>query len=261
MNKVNFIKNKTDLFSFNKLTIWILFSFMLLITTQSSYAQLFKGEIILGGNLSQMEGDRVAGYKKFGFRGGLGVMLPFHFKQNSETKPFAVSMEILFNQKGARQKNRNYDPNDTVFSESTNHKFDYLLNFNYVSVPVLFHFTDRELYTLSGGFAYNRLVTSKEVEKDVVQTYDTVSHFNASDFTVVLDFRCRIWQQLKAGIRFEYSLVPIRTRMYYTDIFHTKSETRKQYNNTLSLYIVYIFNEKRVDIDKEKKKANQIYYY
>ena len=260
MDSVDFIKNKTDMRGFNSFIIKSLLLFVFWGAAQNSYGQVFKGEVILGGNLTQVEGDRVNGYKQPGFRGGLGVMLPFRFKQTAETKQFAVSMEILFCQRGARQKNPNHSPKDTIYPELTNHKFDYRLRLNYVSLPFQFHFTDRDLYTFGVGFAYNHLVTSKEIEKDILQTYDSVPHFKPSDFTVVGDFRFRIWQQLKAGIRFEYSMFSIRTRHFPATIYKL-AETKNQYNNSLSLYFIYMFNEKRTDIDKEKRKIKQTYYY
>jgi hypothetical protein len=244
----------------NRFFIKLLFTFMLMVASQSGYGQLFKGEALVGGNLSQMEGDRVNGYKKIGFCGGLGLQFPFRFKPESETKPWALSMEIFFSQRGARQRNPNYNPADTTNTSLHGHKLKYLLQSNYVCLPFMLHYTDKERYTFGLGLSYNRLVSSKEIELDKVQTYDTIAHFKPYDLMFVLDLRCRIWQQLKAGFRFEYSVMPIRTRWFPRTIYD-KEETRKQYNNTLSLYVVYVFNEKRTNAEKEDKKKERIYYY
>jgi hypothetical protein len=66
------------------------------------------------------------------------------------------------------------------------------------------------------------------------------------------DLQIRVWKQLKFGIRFSYSIVPIRERTYYDVIYHLKEPwNRKQYNNMLTFRLVYVFNEKVPE--KEKK--------
>ena len=237
------------------------FIFIFATISTNSYGQLFKGEILLGANLSQVEGDMVNGYRKVGFCGGMGIQLPFHFNPKSETKPWAASMEILFTQRGARQKNANYKPTDiTNDSIYTRYKFKYLLQNNYVCLNFMLHYTDKEKYTIGTGLAYNRLVYYKEIEFGTLQTYDSVARFKPSDLMFLFDLRLRVWQQLKAGFRFEYSLIPIRTR-HFRQSANYLEQTRKQYNNTLSLYLVYVFNEKRTNVDKEKYKKDKTYYY
>jgi len=245
---------------FNKFLIKLLFTFMLIAISQNGYGQLFKGEVLIGGSLSQMEGDMVSGYRKMGFCGGLGIQFPFRFNPANETKPWAISMQIFFAQRGARQRNYNYSPNDTIYGFATQYKFKYLMKSNYVCLPFMLHYTDREAYTIGLGLSYNRLVSSDEIEFDQRQTYDSVERFKPYDIMFVADLRCRIWQQLKAGFRFEYSITPIRIRTFQQSVYY-EHLTRKQYNNTLSLYLVYVFNEKRTNTEKQEKRKEKIYYY
>ena len=230
-------------------------------------AQVFKGEIIGGFNLTQVDGDQQIGYRKFGAHTGVGVMLPFHFKTGSTDYPWAVSMEILLNQRGARKKNYYYGLNDTNannlnFDLKKDAKFEYLLRLNYVSVPVIFHYTDKDKWvTLGVGFAYNRMFSVTELEYDVPQTYDTVQRLKPNDFTVLADVRFRIWQQLKFGFRFEYSMFSLRSRHFSGNIYKPFPETRKQYNNSLSFYLVFMLNEKKTEYPKKKEKIEKPYYY
>jgi hypothetical protein len=217
-------------------------------------AQVFKGEIIGGFNMTQVDGDQQIGYKKIGAHAGLGVMFPFSFRKNSNYKPWAISMEILFNQKGARERNWNYT------SDPSQGKFDYLLRLNYVSLPVIFHFTDSNKWTVGLGFAYNRVFSFKEWEHGILQTYDSVKRFNPNEFSVLADVRFRIWQQLKFGFRFEYSMFSLRTRSFPRTVY-TPAETRKQYNNSLTFYLVFMLNEKKVERTKKKQKIEKPYYY
>jgi hypothetical protein len=234
--------------------VCILFSSIVLIN-----AQVFKGEIIGGFNMTQVDGDQQIGYKKFGVHAGIGVMFPFSFRRNQENKPWAVSMEILFNQRGARAKNLNYSPGDTINSYAQG-KFKYLLRLNYVSIPLIFHFTDSGKWTVGLGFAYNRMFSSQELEYGIPQTYDSVKRLNPNDFSALVDVRFRIWQQLKFGFRFEYSMFSLRSRHFFRTT-NTPDETRKQYNNSLTFYLVFMLNEKRVDRYKRKPKIEKPYYY
>ena len=245
---------------FNRLSAQLLFVFVFAVAWQNGYGQLFKGEVFLGGNLSQVEGDMVKGYKKVGFCGGLGIQFPFHFSSASSAKPWAVSMEIFFAQRGARERNLNYDPRDTMYGFVTQYKFKYLLKTNYVCLPFMLHYTEKERYTIGMGLSYNRLFSCDEMEFDVPQTYDSIPRFKPYDLMYVLDLRCRIWQQLKLGFRFEYSLLSLRTRTFSKAVYYEEG-AKKQYNNTLSLYLVYVFNEKKTNLTDKEKKKEKIYYY
>jgi len=56
-----------------------------------------KGVVIAGMNLSQVDGDEVYGFKKMGACVGVGGILPL-------PKRFSLSLEILYDEKGAYQK-------------------------------------------------------------------------------------------------------------------------------------------------------------
>jgi len=224
-------------------------------------AQVFKGEIIGGFNISQVEGDQQVGYRKFGAHAGVGVMLPLNFKKANENYPWTVSMEILFNQKGARKLNYYHKLKDTIHADRAAGKFEYLLKLNYISVPVIFHFTDKDKWTIGLGVAYNRMFSSYEVEYDIPMNYDSVPRLNPNDFTALFDVRFRIWQQLKFGFRFEYSMFSLRTRHFPATIYTGRAETRKQYNNSLTFCLIYMLNEKKEDKTKKKEKTKKPYYY
>ncbi len=168
-------------------------------------------------------------------------------------------MEILFNQRGVREPNYNYQKDKSQADSEV--KFDYLLKMNYVSVPILLHYTQKEFISFRIGFAYNRMFNVSEIEWDIRQTYDTVDKFNPNDFSVMADIRLRIWQQLKFGVRFEYSIFSLRTRYFHGDNKFRIAGNRKQRNNTLSFYLVFMLNEKKSDTKKKKEEIEKPYYY
>lgn len=215
--------------------------------------QVFKGQIIGGINITQLDGDYQIGYQKVGAHTGIGVMFPFNFVKGRENKPWSVSMEILYNQRGVREPNYNYQKDKSQADSKV--RFDYLLKMNYISIPFLLHYTQKEFASFGIGFAYNRMFKVSEIEWDVEQTYDTVGKLNSNDFSIMADVRIRIWQQLKFGVRFEYSMFSLRTRYF------SETNYRKQYNNTLTFYLVFMLNEKKSNYKKKKEKIDKPYYY
>ena len=228
----------------------ILLFFSLLLFAGAVNAQRFKGEVIAGFNISQVDGDEVYGYSKFGANTGLGVMLPFSFKKNGE-RNWAVSMEMLWHQKGSYKKRYPLDPNfcDTCPPEiQCDSGIKYRLEMDYVSLPLMLHYTDpRTNWTFGVGVAYNRLFRIREIENGV-QTAATLSSgtYTLTDYDILFDVRFRLYQRLKFNFRYEYSFIPIRTRTYYKQkIGHYDPEPwdRNQYHNILTFRLIYVFNE------------------
>lgn len=211
------------------LRILSFFLFALLMTGQKSVvAQVIKGEMIAGFNLAQVDGDEVYGYKKPGLQLGLGAMIPV-------AKKWDISLETIYNEKGANQKAQ-------YRSDSLNGA--YKLSLNYVEVPVLVHFTDKDFITVGSGFSWGRLISAKEFEHGV-QTQTTAQNnvYSPNDFNVLLDLRMRIYQRLKFNFRYQYSVTKIRNREFTT--LNGTVWSRNQYNNLLTFRLVYVFNEER----------------
>lgn len=201
---------------------------LLMIGQKSVVAQVIKGEMIAGFNLAQVDGDEVYGYKKPGLQLGLGAMIPI-------AKKWDISLETIYNEKGANQKAQ-------YRSDSLNGA--YKLSLNYVEVPVLVHFTDKDFITVGSGFSWGRLINAKEFEHGV-QTQTTAQNnvYSPNDFNVLLDLRMRIYQRLKFNFRYQYSVTKIRNREFTT--LNGTVWSRNQYNNLLTFRLVYVFNEER----------------
>jgi hypothetical protein len=182
-------------------------------------------------NLSQVDGDEVYGFKKIGLNIGAGVMIPFDKKGKWD-----VSIEALYSQKGANQK-RQYT--DSIITG------EYRVNLNYVEIPVLVMFTDKDFISAGAGFSWGRLVGAREWEHGVLIESTTASSgtYSKNDFCILADFRIRIYKGLKFNLRYAYSLVKIRTRKFENLAGNTW--TREQYNNVISFRLIYVFNEKK----------------
>ena len=254
------------------------------------HAQIIKGELFLGGNLAQVDGDECFGYKRFGVHAGAGALVPI-------TNWMDVGLEVLFNQKGAYKR-------DTIVSNST-YPYAYNLKLNYAEIPLMIYLTDKDRYSIGVGVSYGRIVGLdekndgistgialgdgklhwKENEEnlpdisqvseinelaeivhsagfpDTVYLSSVVANSNTyrpHDFNICADLRFRIWEGIHAELRYQYSLRPIRTRMFYEDAgLILANQIRLQYNNSITLRVVYIFNEHRSKANKEALKKGQ----
>jgi hypothetical protein len=214
--------------SYKNLLILILLLFVL---SSALTAQRFKGAVMAGMNLSQVDGDEVVGFKRIGGHFGLAAILPI--------KNWDITLETIFNQKGAYE---GVQYQDSAFGALLNGKYD--LRLNYVEVPILAHYTDRNLFTVGAGFSYGRLVSSKEVEHNgAVPPYSDTVAFNKNDYSVLIDLQIRVWKRLKFNVRYGYSMVPIRERTFHDRYSINPPFDRKQYNNMLTFRLVYVFNE------------------
>lgn len=258
-----------------------------LILTSVAQAQIVKGEVFVGANITQVDGDECYGFRKFGVHAGAGALIPV-------TKWFDIGLEVLYSQKGARKR-------DTLSSSSTFAR-TYKLNLDYVEVPLMFYFTDKNRYSLGVGVSYGRLVRLNEEEngiktgveygngnlsykdgyssgvditkvKDVdgyrdgtgvldidklgfdINQVENSNSYKPHTANIIGDIRIRIWQGLHIEARYEYSLVKLRTRLFYRDQNHLTEPIiiHRQYNHSITLRLVYVF-DKRARENREIKE-------
>lgn len=191
----------------------------------SGYAQVIKGAAILGTNLSQVDGDEIYGFHKFGLNVGASAIIPINDN-------WSVSLETLYSEKGSFRGPQYVPPKDG----------SYLLKLNYAEVPVLLHFEDRETMTFGLGASWGRLVQMEEYEHSHKIPWTNLSGpYETDDFNVIVDIRFRVYKRLWGNARYAYSFAKIRTRQF-EDITGQKW-TRDQYNNLITVRLIYIFNE------------------
>lgn len=212
--------------------IYFFLCVFILMGTYQSIAQVIKAEALLGLNLTQVEGDEVYGFKKPGINIGAGAMIPLG-------KNWDISFEITYNQKGAKQGDQYNDTIDDVPVTGA-----YKLRLNYAEIPVLIHYTDKEFLTIGAGFSFGRLVGIQEYEHGsrVDETTLTSNTYDRNDFSYIVDLRVRLKGPLKLALRYQNSMVKIRTREF--DNITGDTWSRDQYNKVITLRLIYMFNEK-----------------
>ena len=252
------------------------------------HAQIIKGELFAGGNLCQVDGDECYGFKKLGLNAGAGALIPF-------TSWMDLGLEVMFSQKGA------YKRDSLVYNSTYPHAYN--LKLNYVEVPLMLYFTDKDVASIGVGVSYGRLVGLQELDDNAPSDYEgqgigvgdgclhwrnddpnlpdisqiddieelnTIAYqqypdityvsevvansntYRPHDFNICADLRFRIWEGLHLEARYQYSLRPLRYRMYYADPNQLlANQIRKQYNNNITIRLVYIFNEHRSKANRE----------
>lgn len=213
--------------------------FLLLAMLSANYAagQRIMGAAIIGVNASQVDGDEVYGYKKFGLNTGLSAIVPFG-------EHWAVSIENIYNQKGAHQK--------PIYSDSLDGSYD--LKLNYLEVPVLVHFNDKDIVTVGAGVSWGRLIKVSEQRNgwDMPATTLKSEIYNRNDFNVLLDVRFRVFERFRFNVRYAYSMTPIATREV-VDSKTLKPNIRDQYSGLFSFRLIYVFNE---DYSRESRRQS-----
>ena len=263
------------------------------------HAQIIKGEVFLGGNITQVDGDECYRFRKLGVHAGAGALIPI-------TNWMDVGIEVLFNQKGAYKR-------DSINQHLGLYTGRYKLNLNYAEIPVMIYLTDKDRYSIGVGVSYGRIVGLQEyindqatairlgdgqlhwkeeadglpdishvadikaltdklyeagysqnepIEDLVPRTIANSDSYRAHDFNICADLRVRLWEGIHAELRYQYSLAPIRTRLFYKDTNETILKTddrrvqplQRQYNNSITLRVVYIFNERRAKANKDGMK-------
>lgn len=127
---------------------------MLFFIAYSAYSQegKFKLLFIAGANASQVNGDKLAGFDKFGLYSGLGI------KRQINTKS-SWQFELLYSEKGSKDVN-----------SANNILLDTLFKFNYIDIPIVYTYRVWKKIDLQAGVYTGVLLNA--VYDDYVNEFD-----------------------------------------------------------------------------------------
>ncbi len=187
--------------------------------------RIFSVGVIGGANFCQVDGDNFAGYYKAGLNFG-GIA---YAKVRKNT---ALSFEILYSQKGAQSKLGRFGNLDSNLYINK-----YGTNLVYAEVPVMINFFDQHRSHAGIGLAYGRLISSSEsVNTTPVNNIDFTKYpFKKSDYQLIAGAQLHLVKGLFLNLRFQYSLVPIRTTI------PPNISRASQYNNIWTVRLMYLF--------------------
>ncbi len=178
---------------------FILFYFFIFLFTSSSLSgqetveRRFKGGIVAGFNLSQIEGDDAAGYNKIGLQAGVRVAIVLKEKMD-------LGIEMLFSQRGSAARNANQGA------------FPFKLTLNYIEVPVIFNYMDwkaedEDYYRLHfhTGLSYGRLIGFSSDDNQLTVLGD---FFRDNDVSWIGGATYYVNENLGITIRYTRSIYP-----------------------------------------------------
>lgn len=202
--------------------------------------QLIQAYPSIGFTVSQIEGDELKGFDKWGITTGVGAMVNL-----SPSEMFKLSVEANFTQRGA-------------FNNSGNPYSLYDFSLNYVDIPVMFHFQDPiGGIQLGLGVTYGRLVQQPHglMKYDPLAFMPDTSNFSflKNDLAIVASFRFTIWQGLKFDLRYHRSILPVKRQWQFTEHINaqeTNTWYNDCYNQSVSVRLLYVFGD-----DGHKPKA------
>lgn len=202
-------------------------------------AQRIMGAVAAGVNATQVDGDEVYGYHKFGLNLGAAAIVPV-------VGNWSVSLETVYNEKGSHQRARVNDSLDGSYD----------LKLNYVEVPVIVQYTDKDFISFGLGGSWGRLVKLSEVKNGYPVNTTTLNSgiYKSNDIDLLVDIKMRIIDRLRFNVRYAYSLSPIATR----EVIDSKTgrpNIRDQYNGMFTFRLFYVFNEKISEQSKAKKSV------
>ena len=255
-------------------------------------AQMFKGEVFAGGSISQVDGDECYGYERFNAQLGAGVLWSV-----LDADWLDLGLEILYNPKGALRADTlkynsgsfyglydlklNYVEVPLMVYFTDKHRYTVGLGFSYGRLVGLNEKINKiETGTTVGngrlrwidgfGGVDGMDVTSFKTIDDLTDAglYDETQNpptllvqnsnsYNKSDYSICADFRIRIWQGLHAQLRYQYSLAPIRIRLFEEYKPYLEYKVRQQFNNQVSLWLTYIFGEDLTKLNKVIQKEEK----
>lgn len=170
--------------------------FSLWFTSFASAQSFFKGSAVLGLNVSQIDGDNLAGYDKFGLTGGVKVEFPLNAVLD-------LGIEFLFSQRGSR-------------SQIIQNRFVELskIHLNYVELPLIIKWSDwwieEEAYykfNLHAGISNGYLVSANTNDSPA----PTNGELNNYDFSLLVGTGFSFTSKWALMLRYTRSLIPLYT--------------------------------------------------
>lgn len=187
-------------------------------TENSNDKQLFVGYVAAGMNVSQISGDRLAGYRKAGGNIGVGTYIMY-------TPKWSNSIEIAYSMKGAQTSFKNNNPLGF-------RKFI----FDYVEIPLLFNYHEEKIAIFQAGVTLARLVRYDLYNANTL----LLGEPRKWDFAVTAGAVFLIKERFGLGLKGNFSL----NSLWELPDRSSRARRGGWYHNALSFRFMYMFVKK-----------------
>lgn len=257
-------------------------------------AQMFKGEVFAGGSLSQVDGDECYGYERINAQLGAGVLwsvldedwLDLSLELLYNPKGALRADTLKYNSGsffGLYDLKLHYVEVPVMVYLTDKHRYSVGLGVAYGRLVRMNEKINRiDTNTTIGtgrlrwrdGFAgiegidVTQFSSLDDITNADANLYDESQNpptlwvansntYNKNDFSICADFRIRVWQGLHAQLRYQYSLAPIRIRLFEEYTPYLEYKVRPQFNNQISLRLTYIFGEDLTKLNRAIQKQEK----
>ncbi|PCH94770.1 MAG: hypothetical protein COB85_05275 [Bacteroidetes bacterium] len=191
------------------------------LTATLASSQGFDAGILTGANMSQVDGDRLAGYKKI--NGIFGVFVNRKFNNI-----LRAQMEMNYIGKGSKQA-ANPDSGITYFRK---------ISLHYLEVPLMLQFWwEKYNVHVDMGITYGVLLSQREEDEHGDKVL--VGPFKDTEFGFIFGINYGFYERLTVALRFGYSIIPVAHTAHII-AWHSYGGS---YNNLLSLTVQYQLNK------------------
>ncbi|MCB9049114.1 MAG: PorT family protein [Lewinellaceae bacterium] len=161
------------------------------------HQQRFKAGLILGGNLSQVDGDRYSGFDKANLQFGVSgaAVLSDHAE---------LAVEFLYAGRGSRTES---DKNNALGEK------DRRIDLRYMEVPILFRYRKKPEEPSSFfelGFSFGRIIRSQVTEPSLPADgfifRELETDFNKNELTLLGSYGLQASRHLKFKFRFGFAM-------------------------------------------------------
>jgi len=178
-------------------------------------AQRFKGGIVLGMNVSQIDGDNFAGYNKAGLVGGAFVFTDFNEK-------WSALMEIRYAAKGSAA------PKYYSYTKK------FLLQ--YIEIPLLAQYEPVNKLKLQFGVSFGYLFNASQNDGYGYEKFEEIP--SRVEIAACVGITYSLTAHLDVNARFSYSMLPV-----FSDYTGSTWGTGAWYNNVLTFAFYYRFGQ------------------
>lgn len=182
-----------------------------------------RAAVIAGMNFSQIDGDGIAGFRKVGLNAGAAAYVDL-------TKGFNASFELLYSMRGAKSST-----NETIRDGRK-----LVLNLDYIEVPFMINYNDRDKAIFGLGVVWNTLVRSTVAPDNLSE--DVVFKRASLDFVGGVTFLIK--KKYGINLRYTYSLTPAAKAVDNsgTGGIRTTLDGGNLRNNVVGLRFMYFIN-------------------
>lgn len=168
---------------------WIILAFISFTALNTSFlqAQEFKGAISGGITSSQIGGDELSGFSKWGFYVGPKVTYPL-------TDFTSLGLQLLYTRKGSRRDNDEI----RLFRGPWDRA-----RYDYIDVPVFLQFHVKEKFSLHGGLYGGVLINAQSNSVDI-----EAEDFKRIDFGGLVGLNYDLSDRWVLAFRFSHSILP-----------------------------------------------------